>query len=109
MKYWLWLTTRLRHWFYKVEALFCHAGQPPGMIHCRQVIDLILNYLEGTLAPEERRAFEAHIAACRNCWRFLKSYRETVALGQQLRAQEIPTDVRDRLEVFLRQRLHRSS
>jgi len=79
------------------------------MLRCRDVADLILAYLEGTLAPGERQALEAHIADCPNCLRFLKTYRETVALGQQLREEAVPSDVRDRLEAFLRSRLPRSS
>jgi hypothetical protein len=70
---------------------------------------LVLSYLDGALDPNERRAFETHIADCRNCWRFLRSYRETVSLGRQLRDEDIPPDVRDRLETFLRNRLHRPS
>ncbi len=79
------------------------------MLRCREVVDLILAYLEGSLDPGERRAFEAHIADCANCWRFLQTYRETVALGQQLREETIPPDVRERLETFVRSRLPRSS
>jgi anti-sigma factor RsiW len=75
------------------------------MLHCRDVVDLILAYLEGTLDPGEPHAFESHIADCLNCWRFLQTYRETVALGQQLREEAIPPDVRERLGAFLRSTL----
>jgi anti-sigma factor RsiW len=109
MTSWAWLTGRLREWFIKIEVRFCHAGEFPGMLHCRHVTELIMAYLEGTLEPDERRSFEVHIADCRNCWRFLRSYRETVALGQRLRDEEIPGDVRERLETFLRDRLQRPS
>jgi hypothetical protein len=34
---------------------------------------------------------------------------ETVALGQQLRVEAIPPDVRERLETFMRSRLTRTS
>ncbi len=79
------------------------------MLHCPHVIALIMGYLDDTLNAVERRAFEAHIADCRNCWRFLRSYRVTVALGQRLREEDIPPDVRERLEAFLRERLQRPS
>jgi anti-sigma factor RsiW len=79
------------------------------MLHCPHIIALIMGYLDDTLDRVERRAFEAHIADCRNCWRFLRSYRETVALGQRLRDEDIPPDVRERLETFLRDRLQRPS
>jgi anti-sigma factor RsiW len=104
-----WLTGRLRAWFIKIEARFCHTRRPPGVLHCPHVIALIMGYLDDTLDPVERRAFEAHIADCRNCWRFLRSYRETVALGRRLRDEGIPPDVRERLESFLRDRLQRPS
>lgn len=107
MTSWGWLAGRLRAWLIKIEARFCHFGHPPGMRHCQHVVDLIMGYLDDTLVPAERRAFEAHIADCRNCWRFLRSYRETVALGQRLRDEDIPGDVRERLETFLRNRLQR--
>jgi anti-sigma factor RsiW len=104
MRPWTWLIAKLQGWL-------SNAGRrPPAegssmMLHCRDVVDLILAYLEGTLDPSERQAFESHIADCLSCWRFLQTYRETVALGQQLREEAIPTDVRERLGAFLRSRL----
>jgi len=40
------------------------AWPKPRRLVCRNVVDLILNYLEGTLNRGERRAFETHIADC---------------------------------------------
>ncbi len=80
----------------------------PSRLLCRKVVELAFAYLDGGLGPQERRAFESHIADCINCWRFLKTYRETVALGQQLREETIPPDVYERLETFVRARLRRS-
>jgi anti-sigma factor RsiW len=77
------------------------------MVHCRHVVELILDYLEGNLDPEERQAFEAHIADCKNCWRFLCSYQETISLGRELRVEDVPPDVRERLETFVRSRIQR--
>jgi anti-sigma factor RsiW len=109
MKPWIRLTATLHTWFRRVEAKLCHRGTPPGAVHCRHVVDLILDYAEGSLDPDERQAFEAHIADCPNCWRFLRSYRETMALGRQLRIEDVPPDVRERLEAFVRNRLQRPS
>jgi anti-sigma factor RsiW len=79
------------------------------MRHCQHVVELIMSYLDDTLNPAERWAFETHIADCRNCWRFLRSYRATIALGRQLRDEDIPSDVRERLETFLHNCLQRPS
>lgn len=81
------------------------ARSKPMRLRCRTVVDLILAYLEGTLPSKERRAFEAHISDCEKCWTFLKTYRETVDLGRELREDAIPPDVHARLESFLQDRL----
>lgn len=109
MTSWAWLMGKFRIWLGKIEARVCHARPSPGMQHCRLVVELIMSYLDDTLDPAERLAFEAHIADCRNCWRFLRSYRATITLGHRLRDEDIPSDVRDRLESFLRHRLQRPS
>lgn len=108
MRRWTWLTAKLRGWLTKAGRQSSTTEVRPMMLRCRDVVDLSLAYLEGTLDPGERQALEAHIADCLNCWRFLKTYRETVALGQRLREEAIPPDVRERLETFLRSRLPRS-
>lgn len=109
MTRWTWLMAKLQGWFTKAGRQSSVAEAPPLMLRCRDVVDLILAYLEGTLDSGERQAFEAHIADCTNCWRFLQTYRATVELGQQLREEAIPPDVRERLETFLRSRLPRTS
>lgn len=134
MKRWSWLVAKLQEWFANtrrqppaaVDFPSMHdtgepisspyfrqpptAAGPLMMLRCRDVADLIPRSLEeGTLDPSERQAFEAHLADCMNCWRFLQTYRETVALGQQLREEAMPPEVRRRLETFLRSRLPRLS
>jgi anti-sigma factor RsiW len=100
---------KLQAWFTKGGRHSPAAEALPMMLRCRDIVDLSLAYLEGTMDPGERQAFEAHIADCANCWRFLQTYRDTVALGQRLREEAIPSDVRERLETFLRNRLPRTS
>ena len=97
----VWCTTAWRH------ALA--AAGFPSMLRCREVADLLLHYVDHTLDPQTRHAFERHIADCVSCWRFLKTYRETMALGQQLRDEAMPPEVRERLEMFVQNRLPRPS
>jgi anti-sigma factor RsiW len=50
---------------------------------CREVVELVTNYLEGALSRRERRRFEAHIAACDGCTAYLDQMRLTIdALGR---------------------------
>lgn len=73
----------------------------PEVLPCRSVVELIMDYLEDRLENSNKRAFERHLADCSNCWRFLKTYRETVRLGQSLREEDIPPEMARRLEAFL--------
>ena len=49
---------------------------------CREVVELVTDYLEGGLSRRDRRRFEAHIAACDGCTAYLDQMRLTIeALG----------------------------
>jgi anti-sigma factor RsiW len=51
-------------------------------ITCRQLIDLIADYTDGTLAPEPRRECERHLEICPPCVAYLESYELTLRLGK---------------------------
>lgn len=87
--------------FYFVAGPDCWARPKPSLLRCRNVVELTLGYLEATLDPKDRKAMEAHLSDCYNCWNFLNTYRETVKLGQSLKEQDIPLELRQRLQAFL--------
>ena len=65
---------------------------------CRDVADFLMAYLDRELAPPQRLAFEAHLAACDECVRYLRSYARTVRLAQASgRDADEPADVPERL------------
>jgi anti-sigma factor RsiW len=49
---------------------------------CRELIEFLIDYLDGTLAPQERERFDAHLAVCAPCKRYLDSYRKTIRLAK---------------------------
>ena len=52
-------------------------------IRCRELVELITDYLEGALAAPERARFERHIAGCDGCHAYLDQMRQTIgALGR---------------------------
>ena len=103
------LMAKLQAWFTTAWRHTRAAAGFPRMLRCREMVDLILPYVENTLDPQTRHAFARHLAACVSCWRFLETYRETMTLGQQLRDEAMPPEVRERFEAFVQSRLPRPS
>ena len=50
---------------------------------CRELVELVTEYLEDRLSPADRARFEAHLAACEACRAFLDQFRQTIrSLGR---------------------------
>ena len=49
-------------------------------LNCQQVVELVTDYLEGSLGWRDRRRVEKHLRACEACSRYLHQMRETLDL-----------------------------
>jgi anti-sigma factor RsiW len=56
---------------------------------CRELVELVTEYLEGSLSRRDRARFDAHIAGCTNCTRYLEQFRETIRLTGTLRESDV--------------------
>jgi anti-sigma factor RsiW len=79
------------------------------MLRCRDIGDLLHDYLEGGLEPALLRQLEEHLADCPGCLAFLNTYRHTVSVTRDLRCADIPPELRGKLRSFIRQRVQRPS
>jgi anti-sigma factor RsiW len=75
------------------------------MLTCRQLIDVLDDYLDRRLEPDEVAALEQHLAECEACRAYLATYRKTRALGARVARVEMPEEMKTRLRIFLRERL----
>jgi anti-sigma factor RsiW len=66
---------------------------------CHEVVELVTDYLEGALPPEERRRVEEHLSGCDGCTRYLAQMRETIRLTGMLTEEQIPEDQKTALLV----------
>lgn len=64
---------------------------------CRELVELVTDYLDGALSRTDQARFEAHIAACGNCREYLAQFQQTVALTGALREDDIDPAARDAL------------
>jgi anti-sigma factor RsiW len=68
---------------------------------CKELVELVTEYLEGTLPPAERERFEAHLGTCSDCTNYLQQMRQTIrALGQLTEAAIAPQTRTELLRVF---------
>ncbi len=74
-------------------------------IVCRQAVELVTDYLEGSLSRRDRKRFEAHIRACPNCAAYLEQIRITIELTGSIEPDDLTPDMRaDFTELYRRWR-----
>jgi len=66
-------------------------------VTCREVVELMTDYLEGALSPADRDRFEQHLAGCEGCTAYLAELRKTLRVLGGLREVPIPGHLRRRL------------
>lgn len=72
---------------------------------CREMVELVTEYLEGAMPPRERAIFEAHLAVCPGCTAYFEQMRQTIGALGRLTDDDIPPPARDELlDVFRRLR-----
>jgi anti-sigma factor RsiW len=64
---------------------------------CRQVVELVTEYLEGGLEVDERLAFERHVAVCPPCRGYLSQFRLITRAAGTLREEDVPEPLRESL------------
>jgi anti-sigma factor RsiW len=74
-------------------------------IACREVVELVTDYLEGALPRGERRRLERHLAGCPHCTEYLAQMRETIRLTGRIVPEDFSPQMREEFtELFRRWR-----
>jgi anti-sigma factor RsiW len=70
-------------------------------MNCRQVVELMTDYIEGILSSADRARFEDHIAGCDGCRAYLAQLQTTRRVLGKLADEPVPASVEhDLLEAF---------
>jgi len=64
---------------------------------CRELVDLVTDYLEGALTLGERRRFEQHLGGCPVCPRYVDQLRATIRVLGRLGEDAVPEPARGAL------------
>jgi anti-sigma factor RsiW len=64
---------------------------------CRELVEVITEYLEGTLPVPDRARFEAHLAVCVHCTRYVEQFRRTIEQTGSLRTDDLSEELAGQL------------
>ena len=61
---------------------------------CRELMDFLMDYLDGNLPPEKEKVFKQHLGICTQCVDYLETYKRTVDAAKVCReTEDVPEDV----------------
>lgn len=69
---------------------------------CQELVDLLLEFVDGTLAPEREAEFRKHLCGCLPCYIYLETYHTTIQLTRSLPKVEMPKEMETRLKAMLK-------
>jgi anti-sigma factor RsiW len=69
---------------------------------CRELVELVTDYLEERLSPVDRVRFEAHLAECEACRTYLEQFRQTIRALGRLPEESLSPEALDTLLVAFR-------
>jgi predicted anti-sigma-YlaC factor YlaD len=64
---------------------------------CQQAVELVTDYLEGSLSRRQRRRFEAHLRNCPNCHAYFEQIRVAIATTGSMEPDELDPAAREEL------------
>lgn len=64
---------------------------------CIEVVEVITDYLEGTMPARKRRLLEEHLTGCDGCTAYLEQMRETISLTGRLEPEDVPPELEELL------------
>ena len=64
---------------------------------CRELVELVTEYLEGAMPSAERMRFEEHVQMCEGCDVYVDQMRETIRLLGTLNEESIPPETERQL------------
>ena len=64
---------------------------------CRELVELVTEYVEGGLATSDRERFEVHLGECDPCAAYVEQIRLLVVASGRLSEEQLDPEARDEL------------
>ena len=69
---------------------------------CQEVVELVTDYLEGSMSGAQRRRFEGHLSGCPHCTEYLRQMRMTIALTGAVTPEDLSLEAQSELTAVFR-------
>ncbi len=69
----------------------------PEDITCREIVQIVNDYVEGVLPAEEREGVELHLNLCDGCSDYLEQLRLSIVLTGELSADALSPELEEQL------------
>jgi len=70
---------------------------------CRELADLLVDYLAGELADERCAMIRSHLDDCPHCVHFVATYQVTIQITRQLPVASAPEQLLERIKKALKE------
>ena len=64
---------------------------------CREAVELVTDYLEGSMARRDAKRFEAHLANCDGCDEYIRQIRATIEILGNVQPEDLAPETRQGL------------
>ena len=71
-------------------------------IRCRELVEVITDYLEGAMDAELHASFEAHLSGCPHCTHYLQQVQAMIRVSGTIEAEELTPEFRTGLVAAFR-------
>jgi predicted anti-sigma-YlaC factor YlaD len=75
---------------------------PRDDMTCREVVELVSDYLEQALPADEAAVLEQHLNFCDGCVWYVDQVRTTINVVGELRAEDVPEETKAKLMIAFR-------
>ena len=69
----------------------------PQDLACRELVELLTEFLDGALDERTRTQVEQHLVLCPGCTEYLRQFRATIGATRKLAEQDLPERVKESL------------
>jgi hypothetical protein len=73
-----------------------------GDMECPECMDLLADYVDGSLPRNQAELLEWHLEGCGPCVAFVRTYKGTVDAARRLRETTLPPELKEKLRAFLK-------